>query len=307
MAGAAPTPVCLCSAQCRGIFGLLVPLARVCSLPGHVLSAGMPGPQLNALYLRSLLVSVIAVAGRWGSLRATGMPALSLMHWHGAVIQRKALPTHISMQNQLPPGKNLRSLLSVRLQSVNKIPDLFMSNLSHRARGLQGVCVPSDTFPVFSGCPTQCISFYSCNFYHLPASALPRAASHASLLSLGSLPPRWRSSHPRAGILGNSLKTQGQHSAGSPCHGEDGGGENPRASGLSRSFLSSGMYKSNAAWAKDEIPVYGCTSGAGCPSATSCWAAAPAFGEVQGGEKPTSSRKKVFLCQSPLHHVLPLA
>lgn len=58
-----PSLVCPPSAQCTRIFGLLVSFSSIYSLPGHGLSAAMPGPHVNALYLRSLLVSVIAVAG----------------------------------------------------------------------------------------------------------------------------------------------------------------------------------------------------------------------------------------------------
>lgn len=56
-----------------------------------------------------------------------------------AMIQRRALPRHISMPNQLPPGQNLCSLLSMTLDTANKIPNLFVADLSHWARDLHNI------------------------------------------------------------------------------------------------------------------------------------------------------------------------
>lgn len=129
-----PSPVCPRSDQCTRIFGLLVSFTSIYRLPGHGLSAAMPGPHSNVLYLRSISLG-ISHCCRW-ALR------LPTNHRHAssvAVIQRKALPRHISMPNQLPPGKNLCSLLSLTLHPANKIPNLFVPDLSHWARGLHRV------------------------------------------------------------------------------------------------------------------------------------------------------------------------
>lgn len=185
-----------------------MPLARVYSLPGHALSAEMTSPSVKHPLFKIFLG--ISHCCQW----APWLPALLLAHRHGAVTQRKDLPRHISMQNQLPPGKNLCSLPSRRLHPANKIPDLFVPNLSHRDRGLQRARTLRHPPHLLLLSHSLHFFFFSCNFYHVPASALLRASGHGGLLPLGSLPPRWRPIHPCTGISGNSLKMQGQHSAG---------------------------------------------------------------------------------------------
>lgn len=126
-----------------------------------------PVPHLNTLYLRPVLVSVVAVTGHGGSLQATGMPALLLVHLTPGCDQRKVIARHISVQNQLPPGKNL-SLLSVRLHPARKTPHLVVPNLSHRARGPatgQGP-VSSNTLPIFSCHLTYCLIFIKSREQH---------------------------------------------------------------------------------------------------------------------------------------------
>jgi len=162
---------------------------------------------------------------------------------------------------------------------------------------------PSNTLPIFSCRPTHCISFCSCKYYHLPAAALLRAASHGALPSVGSLPPGWRSSHPRTGISGNSLKTAAQHRLPPPRRGW--WGRKPQSQRPLLLFPLLWYVQKQCRTSEGGKPCvrvhswHWLSTRKRLPSSSSCIWRGPRW------EKPMSRRKqKAFLCQSPFHHLL---